>query len=91
MLLVPLKQHFKTVNTADFKAEAAVHFSHFAPESMSETETDYEQTDDRESTPEVEPALEHEKPLLGLNARMQGKDEDVPKVVGQSTKKEKEA
>ena len=54
MLLVPLKQHFKTVKTTDFKAEVAVHFSHFALETMSETETDYEQSDDRESTPEVE-------------------------------------
>ena len=58
---------------------------------MSETETDYEQSDDRESTPEVEPAPEHEKPLLGPNACVQGKDENVPKAVGQGTKKEKEA
>ena len=56
---------------------------------MSETETDYEQSDDRESTLEVEPAPEHEKPLLGPNARMQGKDESAPKAVGKSTKTKK--
>ena len=58
---------------------------------MSETETDYEKSDDRESTPEFEPAPEHEKPLLGPNARVQGKDEGAPKAVGQSTKTEKKA
>lgn len=57
---------------------------------MSETETYYEQSDDRESTPEVEPAPEHEKLLLGPNACVQDKDESAPKAVGQSTKKEKE-
>ena len=89
VLLVPLKQHFKTVKTTDFKAEAAVHFNHFAPETMSETETDYEQSDDRESTLEVEPALEHEKPLLGTDTRVQGEYESAPKAVGQSTKMKK--
>ena len=58
---------------------------------MSETETDYEQSDDRESTPEVEPAPEHEKPLLGPNARMQGKNEGDSRAVGQGTKTTKKA
>ena len=58
---------------------------------MSETETDYEQSDDRESTPEVEPTPEHEESLLGTDACVQGKDESAPKAVGQGTKKEKEA